>query len=99
MIGAYDTNAEKVGRQIDGVAVHDMSQLERDVARDRPHIAILAVPGDEAQRIVDRLVRAGVRAILNFAPVQLQVPADVALKTVNMAMELEGLSFALTNRD
>ena len=99
VIGAYDTNAEKVGRQIDGVAVHDMSQLERDVARDRPHIAILAVPGDEAQRIVDRLVRAGVRAILNFAPVQLQVPADVALKTVNMAMELEGLSFALTNRD
>ena len=39
------------------------------------------------------------KAILNFAPVQLQVPADVTVKTVNMAMELEGLSFALTNRD
>jgi redox-sensing transcriptional repressor len=99
VIGVYDTSPDKVGRQLDGVTIHDMSQLERDIARDRPHIAILAIPADEAQRVVDRLVRAGVRAILNFAPVQLQVPSEVALKTVNMAMELEGLSFALTNRD
>jgi redox-sensing transcriptional repressor len=90
IIGAYDTSPDKIGRELDGVTIHDM---------DRPHIAILATPGAEAQRVVDRLVRAGVRAILNFAPVQLQVPGDVALKTVNMAMELEGLSFALTNRD
>jgi redox-sensing transcriptional repressor len=99
IIGAYDTSPDKVGGSLDGVTIHDMTQLERDVARDQPHIAILAIPGEDAQRVVDRLVRAGVRAILNFAPVQLQVPGDVALKTVNMAMELEGLSFALTNRD
>lgn len=99
IIGAYDTSAEKVGRRLDGVTIHDLSALEGDIARERPDIAILAVPGEEAQPVVDRLVRAGVRAILNFAPVQLQVPNDVALKTVNMAIELEGLSFALTNRD
>jgi redox-sensing transcriptional repressor len=99
VIGAYDSSPDKVGRQLDGVTIHDMNQLERDIARDRPHIAILAIPGDDAQRVVDRLVRAGVRAILNFASVQLQVPGEVALKTVNMAMELEGLSFALTNRE
>ena len=52
---------------------------------------MLTVPGEEAQRVVDRVVRAGVKAILNFAPTQLQAPADVAVKTVNMAMELEGL--------
>jgi redox-sensing transcriptional repressor len=57
------------------------------------------VPEDRAQSVVDRLVRAGMKAILNFAPVQLQVPPDVTVKTVNMAMELEGLSFALSNRD
>jgi redox-sensing transcriptional repressor len=45
--------------------------------------------------VVDRVVRSGVRAILNFAPVKLAVPAGVALKNVNMAMELEGLSYAL----
>jgi redox-sensing transcriptional repressor len=44
-------------------------------------------------------VKVGVKAILNFAPAQLHAPPDVAIKTVNMAMELEGLSFALTNRD
>jgi redox-sensing transcriptional repressor len=47
--------------------------------------------------VVDRVVAAGVRAILNFAPVKLEVPAHVAVKTVNMALELEGLSYALVN--
>jgi redox-sensing transcriptional repressor len=60
---------------------------------------VLAVPGEEAQSVVDRVVKSGVKAILNFAPTQLQAPADVTVKTVNMAMELESLSFALTNRD
>ncbi|MGH7449616.1 MAG: redox-sensing transcriptional repressor Rex, partial [Longimicrobiales bacterium] len=54
-------------------------------------------PGEAAQAVVDRVVAAGVRAILNFAPVKLNVPADVAVKTVNMALELEGLSYALVN--
>ncbi len=99
VIAAYDADPGKVDRTFDDVVVRDMAGLERDVASERPDIAVLAVPGEEAQRVVDRLVKAGVKAILNFAPVQVQVPADVALKTVNMAMELEGLSFALTNRD
>ena len=60
---------------------------------------MLTTPAEEAQVVVDRLVSAGMRALLNFAPIQLHVPADVTLKNVNMAMELEGLSFALTNRD
>jgi redox-sensing transcriptional repressor len=60
---------------------------------------VLTTPAEEAQNVVDLLVRAGIRAVLNFAPIQIQVPPDVTLKNVNMAMELEGLSFALTNRD
>jgi redox-sensing transcriptional repressor len=65
----------------------------------RPEIAVLAVPGEGAQAAVDRLVKAGIRAVLNFAPVQLQVPSEVALRSVNMAMELEGLSYELSNRN
>lgn len=99
VVAAYDTNPEKVGRTLDGVPVRHMDGLEADIARDHPDIAVLTVPGEEAQRVVDRLVRAGVKAIMSFAPAQLQVPPEVALKTVNMAMELEGLSFALVNRD
>jgi redox-sensing transcriptional repressor len=79
--------------------VRDIAQLERDVRQDRPDIAVLTVPAEEAQRVLDRIVKTGMKAILNFAPTQLQAPADVTVKTVNMAMELEGLSYALTNRD
>jgi redox-sensing transcriptional repressor len=99
ILAAYDANPEKVGRSLDGIQIRDIEELERDVARDRPDIAVLTVPAEVAQSVVDRVVKTGIKAILNFAPTQLQAPADVTVKTVNMAMELEGLSFALTNRD
>jgi redox-sensing transcriptional repressor len=99
ILAAYDNNPEKVGRRFDGIQVRDIADLERDISREHPDIVVLTVPGEEAQVVLDRVVKAGVKAILNFAPTQLQVPGDVAVKTVNMAMELEGLSFALTNRD
>jgi redox-sensing transcriptional repressor len=99
ILAAYDNNPDKVGRKLEGIPVRDIAQLDRDIQRERPDIVVLTVPGDEAQRVVDRVVKAGVKAILNFAPVQLHAPSDVTVKTVNMAMELEGLSFALTNRE
>jgi len=99
VIAVYDRDPKKIGTKWDSLAVRDMEQIEHDIARERPDIVVLTTPGDEAQKVVDRLVKAGIRALLNFAPVQLQVPPDVTLKNVNMAMELEGLSFALTNRD
>jgi redox-sensing transcriptional repressor len=99
ILAAYDANPDKVGKPLEGIPVRDIGQLEKDVQKETPDIAVLAVPSDTAQAVVDRLVRAGIKAVLNFAPTQLQVPPDVTVKTVNMAMELESLSFALTNRD
>ena len=99
VVAVYDRDPQKIGTQWDSLTVRDMANIERDIASEQPDIAVLTTPADEAQNVVDRLVRAGMRAVLNFAPVQIQVPADVTLKNVNMAMELEGLSFALTNRD
>lgn len=99
VLAAYDNNAEKIGRTLEGIPIRDIDQLETDIPRENPDIVVLTVPSDQAQRVVDRVVKAGVKAILNFAPTQLHAPADVAVKTVNMAMELEGLSFALTNRE
>ena len=99
ILRAYDNNASKIGTTVEGMAVSDIEHLERDFGRDLPDIVVLTLPGDEAQQVLDRVVKAGVKAVLNFAPTQLQAPADVTVKTVNMAMELEGLSFALTNRD
>lgn len=95
--GVYDNNPAKIGQLWGGATIRDMADLEADVARDGALIAVLAIPADDAQAVVDRIVAAGIRAILNFAPAPLHVPPNVSLKTVNMAMELEGLSFALTN--
>jgi redox-sensing transcriptional repressor len=72
--------------------------LEQVLADQQIDIVILAVPAEVAQGVADRVVRAGVRAILNFAPVKLRVPDSVALRNVDMVLELEGLSFALVNR-
>jgi redox-sensing transcriptional repressor len=94
----YDTDPRKIGTRWGGTQVRDMAQAESEIARDKPDIAVLAVPAREAQSAADRIVRAGVTAILNFAPTQLQVPPEVSVRNVNMAMELEGLSFILSNR-
>jgi redox-sensing transcriptional repressor len=99
IVAVYDNNPAVIGRRWEGLEVRDIAQLERDAAREKPDIAVLAVPAEHAQAVVDRIVSAGIPAILNFAPAQLHVPDGVALKSVNMAMELEGLSFMLTNRD
>ena len=98
VVGVYDNSPAKIGQLWgDETVVRDMADLEREIAGNEALIAVLAIPGDDAQSVVDRIIAAGIRAILNFAPAQLQVPAFVSLKTVNMAVELEGLSFALTN--
>jgi redox-sensing transcriptional repressor len=95
--GVYDNSPDKIGQPWGEAIVRDMRQLEQDILDEEAPIAVLAIPGDDAQVVVDRLVASGVRAILNFAPTQITVPPHVSLKSVNMAMELEGLSFALTN--
>jgi redox-sensing transcriptional repressor len=94
----YDKDTKKIGSGWNGLVVRDVRQLESDLAREPTDIAIVVTPAEAAQDVADRLVRAGVKAILNFAPLQLVVPADVVVKSVNMALELETLSFALANR-
>jgi redox-sensing transcriptional repressor len=99
IVAVYDVDAAVVGRAWGDLTVRHVDGLEADVHELAPDIAVLAIPADDAQPLVDRLVDAGIKAIMSFVPAQLQVPPDVSLKTVNMAMELEGLSYWLTNRD
>src|SRR5438105_6928136 len=63
ILAAYDNNAEKIGRQLEGIPVRDLAHLEKDVHKEPPDIAVLAVPSENAQAVVDRLVRAGMKAI------------------------------------
>jgi redox-sensing transcriptional repressor len=97
VIAVYDVDPARVGSTFDGVTVRDQRELEHDIAKLKPQIALIAVPAEAAQALVDRVVKAGVRAILNFAPAPLTVPKNVTLRSVNMALELEILSYALVN--
>jgi redox-sensing transcriptional repressor len=98
VVGVYDNSPEKIGQPWNGNVVRPMTELVQDVKREEALIAVLAIPAEGAQEVVDVVIDAGIRAILNFAPAQITVPPHVSLKSVNMAMELEGLSFALTNK-
>jgi len=93
---AFDADPQKVGQSWHGIEVLPAERLE-EVLSGGFDIAILAVPVAAAQEVAERVVGTGVRAILNFAPVKLRLPAEVALKNVNMALELESLSYALAN--
>ena len=99
VVGLYEADPAKIGREIYNLTVHAIDSLAED-NRERPvDIAVIAVPASVAQRVVDQVVAAGISGIMSFAPIQLHVPSDVTLNTVNMAMELERLSFALSNRE
>ena len=98
IVAVYDVDPRRIGQKWGELTVRDVANLEREAAALECEIAVLAVPSPAAQRVADRIVRSGITAILNFVPVQLNVPAGVSVRNVNMAMELEALSFALTNR-
>jgi len=98
IVAVFDSDAAKVGRRWNGCEVQAMSGLETVLRESPVKIAVITTPADAAQGVADRLAALGVKAILNFAPVQLSVPPDVTVKTVNLALELEALSYALTNR-
>ena len=96
IVAILDADPEKQGKRWSGVPVRDIAELEHVLCAERVEIVILAVPASAAVDVSARVVAAGVKGILNFAPMQLRVQTDVAVKDVNMVMELEALSFALT---
>ncbi len=98
IVSIFDTDQAKVGKGWNGLVVKDLKELETELRRSPVEIAVIVTPGEAAQGVTDRVVSLGVKAILNFAPIQLTVPDDVVVKTVNLALELETLSYALTNR-
>jgi redox-sensing transcriptional repressor len=96
----FDASPDKIGQQSrGGVPIFDIRDLKRITRRDRLDIAMLAVPAAAAQPVVDQVVNAGIKAILNFSPGTLKVPHDVKLKSVDLTVSLESLSFYLAQGD
>jgi redox-sensing transcriptional repressor len=96
--GAYDNDPAKIGKKWESLTVRDIKRLERDAATERYDIAVIATPAESTPEVVRDVVQGGIKAILNFAPTQINTPPDVAVRTVNMGIELEALSFALNNK-
>lgn len=92
---AVDADDQKVGQIVQGVAVSPARQLTELVKRHEIHIGMIAVPVTAAQGVCDQFVQSGVRAIVNFAPVHLEVPSTVWLRGVDLAIELESLAYYL----
>jgi redox-sensing transcriptional repressor len=94
----FDTLSAKVGqRSRGGVPIHDVHDLRKIARRDGISIAVIAVPAAAAQRVLDLVVASGIKAVLNFSPGTLDVPADVKLKSVDLTVSLESLSFFLAH--
>ena len=93
LVALVDADPKKVGRKIGRLTVRPIDQIERIVRDSEVRLAMVAVPAGAAQAVADRLVAVGVRGILNFAPVQLHTPPGVTVRNLDVAAELEQLSF------
>ncbi len=100
IVALFDTERSKIGRKSrGGVRICDISEFRKSAKRDHVDIAVVAVPAESAQGVVNTAVQAGIRAILNFSPGTLKVPPAVKLKNVDLTVSLESLSFFLARGD
>jgi redox-sensing transcriptional repressor len=96
IVALFDTLQAKVGRLSKrGVSIYDIRDLKRIAKRERLAIAVIAVPATSAQDVVNTVIQAGIKAVLNFSPGALRVPDHVKLKSVDLTVSLESLSFYL----
>jgi len=96
VVAVFDVDASKVGDKLGEYTVQHLDRIAKAVEQHGARLAILAVPADNAQDVADQLISAGIRGLLNFAPVSLTVPKDVAVNTVDVAVQLEQLAFQVT---
>lgn len=96
IIVAFDTDPDKAGREVFGVPVHGMNELEKHLENERIDMVIIATPPAAAQEVADRVAAAGVEGILSFAAPKLQIAVPIAVRWMDVALELEGLSFLMS---
>jgi redox-sensing transcriptional repressor len=92
-VGLFDAAPSRVGQRIGGLTVRSVDDLEDVVAATQASIGVITTPAEEAQAVCDRLAAAGVRSILNFAPVPLAAPPGVDVRKVDLSVELQVLAF------
>lgn len=98
IVAAFDRDARKIGKVVENVMIYNIQNLETVVARTGADIALVCVPYYSAQKVIDKLVLAGVKAILNFAPAgRITVPEGIKFQNVDMSIEADRLYYLLKN--
>lgn len=97
LVAGFDVDPKVIGRKVGPVVVRPMEELESTVRDEHVDVALLAVPEAQAQSVAERLVRAGVRGVLNFAPVVLSLPDEVTVENVDFMAGLYRLGFFMLN--
>ena len=95
VVTAFDSDPKKIGKDKNGLIIQHIEELSKVVKQKDLAIGIIAIPANHAQKVADSLVGAGIKCIMNFAPVSLSVPEDVKVKNVDLSRELETLSYFL----
>lgn len=99
IVAAFDIEPSIVGTSVGDVPIFALEELSEQVARLHIRLGMITVPAQAAQAVADQLVQAGIVGIVNFAPVTISVPDNVSLVGVDLAIELEQITFSVVNRE
>ena len=97
LVAAFDSNPDVVGETVAGLTVNSLEQLDEIVSSKKISIAIVAVPTEHTQGVVDRLVACGVRAVLNYAPISPQVREGIRVRNIDPVLSLQSMTYYLTD--
>lgn len=98
VVALFDNDPEKIGQEINGLLIEPVEKIEELIRQTAAEIGVITVPAFSAQDIANQLVKAGVKAILNFAPILVTVPENIELRSVDLSVNLEFLTFRLSNK-
>ena len=99
IVAAFDANPDVVGETIAGLTVKALDQMDDEVSSKKISIAIVAVPTEHTQGVVDRLVACGVRGVLNYAPISPQVRDGVRVRNIAPVLSLQSMTYYLTDHE
>lgn len=97
IVCAFDSNPKKIGKLIDGIKIEDINKMDKFIKKEKIKVGIITVPASSAQEVAGKMVKSGIKAILNFAPTILNLPVSIHVNYVDMASELGSLIFKLKN--
>jgi len=95
IVAAFDSSDEVIGSEIGGITIADIDELEDYICASLVHIAAITVPAETAQKVCDRLVNCGVKAILNYAPILLEVPDEIQVSNIDPVLKLQKMTYYL----